>query len=168
MISKDELVAALQSLSPDQLAGILAQGHGRSPILPRQLDDLRERPSATNPRPLFIPSVEVPVGTRVTQSEYPKLFWHAETGQEITCRSREEYQEKYSNPKVWVSYPPDTTVDPEAAFKAMFEGLSDEDKAFVLEYEQQQRQDAIRSAMNALRPSQLASVLSAPVKKAKH
>lgn len=163
MLSRDDVLTALQNLTPEQLHGILAQGHGRSPIKPRQLHDLRLLPTATDPRPLFIPSAEGSRDVPERHLPYPRLLWHVETGQEITVHSLEEHQAKG---EMWISTPPASqALDPVARAKEMFDALSPEDQALVLEQQRQARIASVTAAMGGLTATQAAEALGQPVKR---
>ncbi len=165
MISKEELVEALKGLTPDQLSGILAQGHGRSPLRPRQLTDLRLVPTATDPRPTWVQDTDGREFGVITHLPYPALLWHRETGQEITVHSAKEREERGD---MWVTVAPSTVVaDPVDAARRMFESLSPEDQAFVLENQRQARIAAVSSAMGALTPTQQVSALDGAKKPGK-
>ncbi len=153
MISKDELVDALKGLAPDQLMAILGQGHGRSPMRPRQLTDLRLLPTATDPRPTWVQDTDGREFGVITHSPYPRLLWSLETGQEITVYSEREYQE---HPKeLWVSTPPNQApIDPVEHARRMFESLSIEDQLFVLENQRQAKISAVSAAMAVLSDGQ--------------
>lgn len=166
-MDKTALITALQNMSPEQLEGILAQGNGRSPIKPRQLHDLRLMPTATDPRPLFIPSAEANRDMPERHTPYPKLLWHVETGQEITVYDEAEHQAKG---EMWTNIPPASqALDPVARAKQMFDALSPEDQALVLEQQRQARIAAVTAAMGGLTVSQAAEALGepAPVRKAR-
>lgn len=166
MITKDELLDALKGLTSDQLAGILAQGHGRSPIRERQLSDLTLLPKADDPRPTFFQETdgrEFP--NRHLTSPYPALMWHVETGQEITVWSLAEQQAKGS---LWTTTPPNSKpLDPVEHARLLFESLSAEDQAFVLETQRQARLARVTATMGTLTESQAAQAMVAPVKKGK-
>lgn len=163
MINKDELLDALKGLTSEQLAGILAQGHGRSPIKPRQLTDLRPLPTAQDPRPTFF-GVDAPRDVLVTHSPFPRLMWHSETGQEITVFDEIEMQAKSP---VYTATPPHfKPLDPVEKLRAEFEALSDDDKAFVLEMQRKARVDAVAGQMAGLSQAQIANALgSEPAKR---
>jgi hypothetical protein len=162
MVSTDDLMQALQGLSPEQLSAILAQGHARSPIKPRQLHDLRLAPTATDPRPLFTSGVpEAPRDRPETHSPYPRLLWHRETGQEITVGSAEDHARRGAD---WTDQPPQSqAIDPVEQARALFESLSEEDRALVLELQRKAKIDAINAALGQLSPGQMASALGQPV-----
>ncbi len=163
-MNKDELVSLLKSLSPDERTALLgqaapnaidAQFGALSPIKPRQLTDLTRLPSARDPRPMF--RTENYPEFHVTQSRYPALLWHAETGQEITVYSDEE---KAAKGPLWTSLPPNRVVDPVEEARAAFEALSAEDQAFVLNFQHQQKLTRVTTALGNLTQSQAEAVLS--------
>src|SRR5882757_4365765 len=91
----------LANLTPSEIASLRAQllgapgsandPTGRSPIKPRQLHDLRLLPTATDPRPMFIPSTETPRDWVVGPgTPFPKLLWHRTTGEERTVHTATE------------------------------------------------------------------------------
>jgi len=88
-------------LTPDLLAAIqqavadgkitLPTNTGRSPIRDRQLHDLRLLPSATDPRPLFLPSAEAPRDAApYVRGQFPTLRWHKATGVEVCARNAKD------------------------------------------------------------------------------
>jgi hypothetical protein len=163
-MTKDDVLQALANVTPEQLQAILAQGHGRSPMKPRQLHDLRLAPTATDPRPLFIPSAEGPREMPPQPFQpCPKLLWHKETGQEITVMDAIEEKAKGDD---WISVSPRTAaIDPVTFARQMFEALSPEDQQLVLEHQRKAKVDAVTKAMSGLTSSQLDAAVSAPEKK---
>lgn len=166
MISKDELIEALKGLTPDQLNGILAQGYGRSPIrTERQLHDLRLQPTATDPRPLFVPSVDAPRDVIITHSPFPRLLWHRGTGEEITVHSLDEVRLRGAD---WTDVPPNQApLDPLEHARQLFEALSPEDQAFVLEHQRKARLDRVNAYLGTLSEHQVAQAMTGEPKKAK-
>ncbi len=163
MLSKDDVMTALSNLTAEQLQGILAQGNGRSPLKPRQLHDLRLAPTATDPRPLFIPSAEGSRDVPERHLPFPALLWHVETGQEITVYDE---MEKQAKGEMWTSIPPQSApVDPVEHAKRMFDSLNDEDKALVLEQQRQVRIARVTAAMGGLTASQADEAVGLPVKR---
>jgi hypothetical protein len=160
MISPDELLQALQKLTPDQIATMLGQNTGRSPIRDRQLDDLTLKPSARDPRPTFYGETDAREFQPITQKPYPKLLWHINTGEEITVR--DEHEEK-TRGVMWTPVAPVAgPSDPEAVARRLFEALGPEDQAFILEHEHQMRLDTVKRAMAQLTASQAATIVAMP------
>ena len=88
----------MDALTPEQMQQIqrminegLISPSGRSPIRDRQLHDLRLVPTATDPRPLFVPSAEAPRDAKpYVYTKWPSLRWHKETGEErLVSNARE-------------------------------------------------------------------------------
>ncbi len=159
MLSKDDVMTALSNLTAEQLQGILAQGNGRSPNKPRQLHDLRLQPTATDPRPLFIPSAEGSRDVPERHLPYPKLLWHVDSALEITVYDEAEHHAKLDGGE-WTSVPPTSKpIDPVERARLMFEALNDEDKALVLEQQRQARIAAVSGAMSALTANQAAQAV---------
>ena len=160
MIAKEDLLEALRGLTPEQLSGILAQGHGRSPIKPRQLHDLRLLPTATDPRPTWVQATDGREFGPEQHLPYPALLWHVETGQEITVHSAEE---RAAKGPMWTTVAPTAVpLDPVEQAKRMFDSLSPEDQQFVLDMQRKARMDAVSAAMSALTPSQQAAAFGQP------
>lgn len=158
MISKDDLLEALKGLTPEQLSGILAQGHGRSPIKPRQLHDLRKLPTATDPRPTFFLDTDGREFEPITHSPFPRLFWLKDTGQEVTIHSADELDAKRH---LLLDAAPNTAVlDPTERARQMFEALSSEDQALVLEAQRQARLAKVNAAMAGLSETQVAQAMA--------
>jgi hypothetical protein len=157
----------LSSLSPDQLAGLKAQldglsdTTGRSPIRPRQLHDLRLLPTATDPRPLFIPSAEAPRNatdlTRTTP--YPRLLFDADTGVDVTAQDAPHHRRLLAEGYVEIA-PVLAPVAPLESVQAEFHALSDEDQALVLEGQRQARIAALQAKLSAL-PESAVTALTA-------
>lgn len=162
MITRDELLQALQQLSPDQLAGLLTDNHGRSPFRDRQLTDLSLKPSARDPRPTFFAETDGREFQPILQRPYPKLLWHVETHEEITVASEHEERARGA---MWTATPPVMTpMTVEEMVRRQFDSLSDEDKAFILEHQRQLKLNAITQAMGTLTDSQLAAFVVKPAK----
>lgn len=162
-------------LSPDLLAQIqqavkdgtlqLGQPGGRSPIRPRQLHDLRLLPTKDDPRPTFFWSAVPPRdGVDLTRtSEFPKLLWHADTGQEITVVSKEEQWAKEAVGFVTTA-PATVAVDPMDALTAQWHALSPEDQALLLESQKQDRIALLKAKLSALPDAKLDALLATVVK----
>jgi hypothetical protein len=161
MISTDELVQALRALKPDQVAALLGEEH-RSPLRERQLHDLTLKPSKDDPRPTFFQESDGREFLPIRHLPYPKLLWNKDTGQEITVKNlREEKELGWP----WMDTPPRTEpMDPEAYAKKLFEGLSAEDQAFILEHQRQLRLEKVKAAMGILSEKQTANVFGVVAK----
>lgn len=159
MSTPQEILNILSQLSVDQLQAILNQGHGRSPLRPRQLHDLRLPPTATDPRPTFIVT-EAPRDVVITHSPYPALRWNETTGREITVQDAEEDQRLGPG---WVKIPPYVAPEePEERAARLFAELCPEDQQMVREMQAAQKRDAASAALSALSASQLQQVMSEP------
>lgn len=132
--------------TPDQLAqiqelmrsGALTSGDGRSPNRPRQLTDLRLLPTATDPRPLFLPSAESPRDQDVTKTfPYPRLLWSPE-GEEITVYRASEHHERVNEGYSEVA-PVRETVPTAVSVRDELAQLTPEERELVLEAQRQQR-----------------------------
>ena len=165
MPSKEELIAALSNLSPEQIQGILAQGNGRSPNKPRQLHNLLLQPSATDPRPLFIPSAEAPRDVIITHAPYPRLMWNLFTGQEITVHSKEEFDAKMDTEQYTAIAPETKALDPTDYARQLFESLSPEDQQLVLENQRQTNIARVTAAMAGLNQAQAAEAVAVSPKR---
>lgn len=165
MVSKEELIQALQGLTPEQLSGILSQGHGRSPVSRGPLTDLRRPPTATDPRPVWVQDTDGREFEPITHAPYPALRWHLESGREITVQTAADDR---ALGKGWTSVPPASgPVDPAEHARQMFESLSPEDQAFVLEQQRQNRLAKVNVLMGTLTESQAAQAMAGVPKKGK-
>ncbi len=161
-------------LTPDQIKQIqqlINDGQlntdGRSPLKPRQLHDLRLLPTATDPRPTFFWSAESPRdGTAHTTTEYPKLLWHGTTNTEITVLSRQEEQQKLASGYVTLPIT-SVVVDQVQTLAEQLAGLSEEDRAFILEAQQRSRREALTAKLAGLSDADLESLLATQAKPAK-
>lgn len=103
----------LQSFTPEQIADLqqmltsndMAAKQRTVAFRPRQLHNLTLQPTATDARPLFIPSAESPRNEDVSKTyPYPKLLMSRD-GEEITVRSAQEDRQKqaegYLEMTVW-------------------------------------------------------------------
>ena len=156
----------LNNLTPDEIASLKNQlnqtdSTGRSPIRPRQLHDLRLMPTATDPRPMFVWSAESPRdrGDLTRTTEFPKLMWHKSTGEEITVYTLEQQIEQGS---IYTTQPPanPVTLDPMEQLQDALAGLSESDRALVLEEQRKQRISALQNKLAALSEDQLEALLN--------
>lgn len=166
MISTDELLQALQALTPDQIAGLLSQqaGERRSPLRERELTDLTLLPSKDDPRPTFYQETDGREFLPIRQNPFPKLLWHTKTGQEVTVRSAREQKDlgMVGEGGLWTDVAPITgPVDPETQARKMFAALSPEDQEFILEHQRQMKLEAVKKMMGLLTEGQQAAVLNA-------
>lgn len=158
MITRDELLQALQGLPPDQLANLLTDNHGRSPFRERQLTDLTLKPSARDPRPTFFAETDGREFQPIRQSPYPKLLWHVDTHEEITVASQ---QEEITRGAMWTPTAPMTMpLTPEEMARKLFESLNDADKALIVEHQHQVRLDTVKRALEGLSEGQAAELLA--------
>jgi len=154
-----ELLQQIQSAIKD--GTLQLGGSGRSPIRPRQLTDLRLLPTKDDPRPTFFWSAEAPRdGRDLTRTEpYPRLLWHAESGEEITVISAEQHQAKVAEGYVTMA-PAWVEPDPMEAIRTQWEALSAEDQALLLESQKQDRIAMLKAKLSALPEAKLAEMLS--------
>ncbi len=156
----------IEQLTPEDLAslksqlGINTDENGRSPIRPRQLHDLRLLPTATDPRPLFIPSAEAPRDGRdlTKTSEFPKLMFHRDTGKEITVHNSAE-QRQYSDiydlmPKAGV------VLEPMDALKLELGSFSQEDLELIIDAQQKARRESVQAKLAKLPEDTLVRMLA--------
>ncbi len=133
---------------------------GRSPDRPRQLDDLRLQPTATDPRPTFFWSADAPrYGNMSAVTEFPKLMWHGETGEEITAYDEQEQRRRMVQGYVLSAPAAAAAVAPMDAIRAELAALSPEDRALVIEAQRQQRLQALQAKMASLDSTALDSLL---------
>ncbi len=151
----------LEMFTPEQLAELrsLTDTSGRSPIRPRQLDDLTLPPTKDDPRPTFLWSAESPrnAGDLRKVSAFPALMWHKVTGQEITVKDADE---KATKTAFYTDVAPMAVVkEPMQEMQDLLDGLSDEDRALVLEAQKQQGMEALQERLAGLSEEQLAALL---------
>ena len=153
--SADQL-EALKALISQQLG---AAGDGRSPFRPRQLHDLRLQPTKDDPRPTFFWSADPPRTQAPPRPRaYPKLRWHAETGQERTIRTPQELAALGAD---WIDHPPVMTPETaeERVARALAE-LSPEDREMVLEANRQAKLARLQRDLADLSEVQAGRVLN--------
>ena len=134
---------------------------GRSPNKPRQLQDLRLMPTATDPRPTFYMSAESPrhAGDLTKTKPYPRLMWDA-SGKEITVASRTA-QETYTAQGYVLVAPSDVApADPVEDMTEALNALSEADRKALLASVQADKIAALQAKMAALSPEQLDAVLA--------
>lgn len=159
----------LTSFTPEQIEALrsqlnaLSDTSGRSPFRPRQLHDLRLPPTATDPRPTFIWSAEPPrhAVDLTKTSPYPRLMWHADSGEEITVTSRAVEQTKTAEGFVLMAPSDLPPPDPMETLRAALEQLPEEDRALLLAAAQQDRKAVLQAQLAALPEDQLAALLAA-------
>ncbi len=153
----------LQQIQAAIQNGTLQLGNpaGRSPIKPRQLHDLRLLPTKDDPRPTFFWSAESPrdVGDLTRTTEFPKLMWHAEGGQEITIHSAEEQRRLLTQGYV-LTAPASVVIDVMDQMRAQFEALSAEDQALLIDAQKQDRLAALRAQLGTLPEDKLQAMLA--------
>ena len=146
----------ITQFTPEQLIALKAQldgltdTSGRSPLRPRQLHDLRLLPTKDDPRPLFIPSAEAPRDGRdlTKTTEYPKLMWHRDSGEEITVySSAEERQMSDIYNKV---APENVVLAPMDALKLELDSFSEEDRKLIIDAQKQTRMQALQEKLASL------------------
>jgi hypothetical protein len=163
-----ELLAQLQqAIASGQLnlnTGVDALG--RSPMRPRQLHNLTLLPTKDDPRPTFFWSAEPPRhGIDLTKTtEFPKLMWHGDTGQEITVLSKEAQAEKVSFGYV-LTAPADLVINLADARQAAWDALSVEDQDLLRESIKQDKIQQLKAQLSALPADKLEALLTAPTAK---
>lgn len=163
-------MSLIASLTPEQIAQLRAElesltDAGRSPVRPRQLQDLRLPPTGTDPRPLFVWSAESPRDLpQGGFKAYPKLLWHIETGREVTVRDAEAEAQLG---EAYTATPPGTVAeDPTERAAREFAQLSAEDQALVLEMQRQARLNRVNGLLASLTDAQATQAVHAkPAKK---
>ena len=155
-----ELLAQIQAAIAD---GTLQLGNpaGRSPLRPRQLNDLRILPRADDPRPTFFWSSEAPrhAVDLTKTTEFPKLLWHGDTGQEITVMSSEEQGRRLSMGYVFTA-PSAVVLDPMEQLQEQWAALSPADQALILESQKQDRIASLKQKLSVLPEAKLAEMMS--------
>jgi hypothetical protein len=158
----------ITKLTPEELGALKAQlaqtdPTGRSPFRPRQLHDLRLLPTAKDPRPTFFWSAESPrdAGDLTRTTEFPKLMWHVSTGEEITVYNLEQQEAKAS---FYTVQPPMNAVavevDPIEAMREALDRLTPEERAVIIQAQQDTRRAALTAKLSALSEEQLEALLS--------
>jgi len=163
----------LTQLTPEQLIALKAQldsltdVSGRSPIRPRQLHNLTLMPTATDPRPLFIPSAEAPRDGRdlTKTTPYPKLMFHKDTGEEITVLSSAE--ERQMSDLYDLVAPAARVIEPMEALKLELESFSEEDRKLILDAQKQTRIAGLQAKLAGLSEDALARLLDGAEKEDK-
>ena len=159
------------NIPPDLLASIqealnngtltLGSPGARSPLRPRQLHDLRLMPTKDDPRPTFFWSAEAPRNAvdlaRVT--EFPKLLWHGDSGQEVTAISGEE-QARYLSMGYQFTAPSAMVIDPMDVIRAEWERFSPEDQAAIVASQQKDRIAAMVARLSTLPEDRLEALLT--------
>jgi hypothetical protein len=145
-----EQIAQL-ALELDQRKG--GEGDRTAEYRPRQLHDLTRGPYQDPltgkwvAAPTFFPSAPADPRAAFTRPPYRRLLWHKKSLREVTVKSEADYQSKMASDE-WLDRPPvQVALTAEARAQQMFDALSPEDQALVLE---QQRQTKIRQAQEAL------------------
>lgn len=160
----------LSSLTPEQLQQLKAQlatvpdpngrtSDGRSPFRERQLHDLRLLPTADDPRPTFFWSAEQPRDSKdySKTSLYPRLMWHKETGEEITVYNLQQERERGSFYQVQPPF--QIVLTPQQELQELLAGLTEQERATILDAQHAQRLDAIKDRLAALSDDQLEAVV---------
>ncbi len=153
----------LQQIQAAIQNGTLQLGNpaGRSPIKPRQLHDLRLLPTKDDPRPTFFWSAESPrdVGDLTRTTEYYKLMWHGETGQEITVQDKPEEIRMKAQGYV-LTAPASIVIDVMEQMRQQFEALPAEDQALLIEAQRQDRIAALKAKLAELPEDKLQAMLA--------
>lgn len=109
---------------------------------------------------MFVWSADSPRDRDLTRTtEFPKLMWHKTTGEEITVYNIEQQIEQGS---IYTTQPPanPVTLDPMEQLQDALMGLSEADRALVLEEQRKQRISALQSKLAALSEDQLEALLN--------
>ncbi len=141
---------------------------GRSPIKPRQLNDLRLLPRADDPRPTFYASAQVPRDwDTTTQHEFPKLMWTPEGTEVVILNSPDAKKTEKAWEAKGYSHIPPADVTPFDAVEREMRQLTDEERAYVLDLQRQARIAKIQDKLGRLTESELAMIGAAAPAKAK-
>lgn len=127
---------------------------------PRQLDDLRLLPTATDARPTFFWSAEAPrnAGDLTRTTRYPMLLWHDATGEEIAVFS--DAARATAEASGYVTTPPmSAPEDPMDVLAAQIDALSEEDRMALIESQRLDRIAAMREQLAAMSEEKLALLL---------
>lgn len=150
-----ELLAQIQQL----IAENKINADGRSPIRPRQLHNLTLAPTATDPRPLFIPSSEAPRDWDTFKTfPYPRLLWSPD-GVEITVKTKTEHEQRLEDGYLEVA-PSAVPVDPIVDIREALEGLSSQERELILNRADTQRKESLQAQIAALSPELLEQLLT--------
>ncbi len=156
----------LAQLTPDELASLKQQldsitdVSGRQAPRQRQLHDLRLMPTATDARPLFIPSAEAPRDGRDLSktTEFPKLMFHRDTGEELTVYSSAEQRQ---NSDIYDLMPKAGVVlEPMEAMRLELDSFSEEDRKLILDAQKQSRMATMQAKLAGLSEEALARLLA--------
>lgn len=158
----------LASLDPAQLAALkaavagLTDMSGRSPFRPRQLNDLRQLPTADDPRPTFFWSAVAPrnVGDLTKTEPYPRLMWDGKSGKEITVTDAAA-QASYTAKGFVLTPPSNAEKPPMENVKDMLDGLSVADRDLVLKGAHATKLDRIKSALLELSTDDAEALMAA-------
>lgn len=124
----------------------------------RQLHDLNLKPTATDPRPLFVWSAEPPRDHALVPPPYRRLMWEPISGAEICVKSESEFRAKEAagylsaNPKAVIT-------DPQQELADLMAQLSPEDRQYLEETMRKNKMAAIEERIAALSPAAYADVL---------
>ena len=157
----------LSAFNPEQLAQLktaldsLTSTDGRSPIVERQLNDLRPLPTATDPRPTFFFSADSPrnVGDLNKTSLYPRLMWTPD-GVEVKCLDEKHQARLEKSGHMLVA--PDTAVLPTSAdlMRTALSALSPEDRKVVLQSAQAARLAKVQEMAAELTEGELDALMA--------
>jgi hypothetical protein len=159
----------LSTLTPEDLQALKARldgltddTSGRSPFRPRQLHDLRERPTAEDPRPTFFWSAEKPrnAGDLTKTTPYPRLMW-SPNGAEVTVTTAKEQARREADG--YVSTPPANAIVPNEAdlVRAQLALLPPEDQRLLVQAAQQARKVALQDKLASFSEDELAALVAA-------
>jgi len=152
--------------SPEQMAeiqrmineGMISQT-GRSPLRDRQLHDLRLVPTATDPRPLFIPSAELPRDAKpYVYTKFPSIRWHRETGAEVSVK---DAKAAAALGPEYVDYPVHLQpLDPMAGMADALAALTDKERDAITANQRDLRMAKLQEQLSQMSESDLETVLA--------
>ncbi len=156
----------LANLTPEQLIALkqqldgLSDTSGRSPIRPRQLHNLTLLPTATDPRPMFIPSAEAPRDGRdlTKTTEFPKLMFHKDSGEEITVYSAGEQRQMSDLYDLLAKA--GRVLEPMDALRLELDSFSEEDRKLIMDAQKQSRMATMQAKLAGLSEEALARLLA--------
>lgn len=157
----------LSTLTPEDLQALkarldgLTDTSGRSPFRPRQLHDLRERPTADDPRPTFFWSADKPrnASDLSKTTPYPRLMWSPDGTEVTVINSAQQAQLEKSG---YVVTPPANAVAPNEAdlIRAQLALLPAEDQRMLVQAAQQARKVALQEKLAGFTEEQLAELVA--------
>ncbi len=157
--------------TPEQIAEIqqlinqgLISPNGRSPIRDRQLTNLTLVPTATDPRPLFIPSAEVPRDTKPqVYTKWPSLRWKP-NGEEVRVKDALALAALGDG---YLDYPPHLQpLDPMAGMTEALAALTEKERDVIVSTQRDLRMKKLQEQLSQMSESDLETVLASARAKA--